>query len=413
MRYGLFYWRADSWLYFWRHRLLHFERRPAQHASPMDSHRHRNDRVCLFFYKSPLALGYRDWTCRSCIPDALKRFCVYTEIMKTLLLVLLLTLPAHAASSYQPADTIAIGGTGGWDYVTIDSVARRLYLAQATRVVVVDIDHGKIVGEISPTLGVHGVAVAPDLKRAYTSNGKENSISVVDLNTLKILGKISVGENPDAIVYDSGQKEIYAFNGKSKAVSIISADTGKVMATVALPGKPEFATVDPVAHRVFVDIEDQNEVIALDTLSHQIVATWHVSPGEEPSALSINVRRHLLFVGCGNQKMVVLDSVSGKVVSNYAIGKGVDATAFDPQLGLVFSSNREGTVTIAHEDSSHQFSPVQTLKTQMGARTMALDTKSHRIYLPAAEMKPPGPGEKRPSVVPGTLKLLVYTYADR
>ena len=315
---------------------------------------------------------------------------------------------AGVSSHYKTLKEIPIGGEGGWDYVSLDSTARKLYLSHATKVIVVDLEKGKISGEILDTPGVHGFAIAPELGRGFSSNGKENKVSIVDLKTLKTLSKISTGENPDAILYDPKQQEVYAFNGRSKSATIIQAKTGKIVATLPLPGKPEFAAVDPEARRVYVNIEDKSRVVAIDTVKHVIASNWSVAPGDTPSALSIDLKNHRLFIGCENLKMVMMDSTTGRVITSVPIEKGVDANAFDSASMMVFSSNGSGTVTVAHEQSPDSLQVIQTLKTEKGARTLALDPLTKNIYLPSAQFDPQSSGEHRPKIISGTQKLLVY-----
>jgi hypothetical protein len=324
---------------------------------------------------------------------------------------------AEKPPEYRFIKEIAVGGDTGWDYLSIDSAARRLYVTHGSHIVVLDMDSESPVGDIPDTPGVHGFAIAPDLGRGFSSNGAEAKVSIVELATLKTLGKIDTQEGPDAIVYEPGRKEVYAFNGRAHSATVIAAPTGKVVATVPLPGKPEFAAADPAANRVFVNIEDKSEIVAIDTAQHQVVNTWPIAPGESASGMAIDVAHHRLFIGCENKLMLMIDSTNGKVVASVPIGSGVDANAFDPELQLAFSSNGEGTLTIAHEDASRKLSVVQTVSTQRSARTMALDPKTHRVYLAAATLVPapepaPGAPRHRPATVPGSFKILVYGPAE-
>ena len=323
----------------------------------------------------------------------------------------------HADGPYQFLNAIAIGGEGGWDYLSIDAPARRLYVTHAAKIVVIDLDKDTVVGEIADTPGVHGFALAPELGRGFSSNGRENKASLVELPTLKTLAKVDTGENPDAILYEPGQKEVYTFNGRGKSATVFAAKTGQVVATIPLPGKPEFAVADPQANRVYCNIEDLNEVVAIDTQTHTVTAIWPLAPGEEPTGLAIDLAQHRLFVGCHNQQLITLDSTNGKVISSTPIGQGVDTVAFDTVTKLLFSSNGEGTVTVAHEDAPDKLTAVQTLVTERGARTMALDPATHKIYLAAAKFEPqppakPGESRKRPAIVSGTFKVLVYGLAQ-
>ena len=313
-----------------------------------------------------------------------------------------------ADGPYHLLKEIAVGGEGGWDYLSIDETNRRLYVSHATKVVVIDLDKEAVTGEVSDTPGVHGFALAPKLDRGFSSNGREAKASIVDLKTLKTLMKVDTGENPDAILYEPGQGEVYTFNGRGKSATVFEAKSAKVVATIALPGKPEFAVCDPKAGRVYCNIEDKNEVVAIDTKSHEVANAWPIAPGEEASGMAFDVAHHRLFLGCGNKLMVMMDSTNGKVVATLPIGQGVDANAFDPATQLAFSSNGEGTVTIAHEDAPEKLTLVQTLKTERGARTMALDPKTHKIYLASAKYEPSDTVKSRPKMISGSVKILVY-----
>jgi DNA-binding beta-propeller fold protein YncE len=329
-------------------------------------------------------------------------------------LIYLLTVAATVtgrAEAYHFVKEIPVGGEGGWDYLTVDPVGRRLYVSHGTKVVVIDIDKDTVSGEVADTPGVHGVAVATDLGRGFSSNGQENKASIIDLKTLQTLSKVETGKNPDGMLYETGQQEVYMFNGRGASATVIDAKSGKVAATIPLEGKPEFGAADPQAGRVYDNLEDKSEVVAIDTKSHQVVNRWPIAPGEEASGMAIDPQHHRLFLGCGNKKMVMVDSTNGKVVADVPIGQGVDANAFDPGTQLAFASCGDGTVTIAHEDSPEKLSVVQTLKTEPRARTMALDPKTHRIYLASAKFEAPSPDggqRQRPRVVPGSFKILIY-----
>jgi YVTN family beta-propeller protein len=319
--------------------------------------------------------------------------------------------------AYRFLSEIPIGGEGGWDILTIDPTANRLYLSHATKVVVVDLSKNAVVGEIADTPGVHGFLAVPEVQRGFSSNGKENKASVVDLKTLHTISKIETGESPDALVYDSKRGEVYIFNHRGNSVTIIDAKTSNVVATVSLGGGPEFAAIDSAADRVYVNIEDKSEVVAIDTIKHEVVAHWPLAPGEEPSGIAFDAAHHRLFSTCHNKMMTMLDTQSGKVVGTTAIGTGVDGAAFDDATQLVFAPCGEGVTNIVKEETPEKLRAVQTLKTERGARTMALDPKTHRIYLPSAKFEPapspsPGASPTRPRIVPNTLKLLVYTSGE-
>ena len=329
------------------------------------------------------------------------------------LLCAVLAPVGRADGPYHFIKEIPIGGEGGWDYLSVDPTARRLYVSHATEVVVIDIDKDAVVGEISDTPGVHGLAVASELERGFTSNGRENKVGFVDLASLKTRSKMDAGENPDAIIYVPERMEVYAFNGRSRSATVFEAVSGRTVATIPLSGKPEFAAADVPAGRVYNNLEDKSMVAVIDMKTHQVVAGWPIAPGEEASGMAIDLVNHRLFVGCHNKLMVMMDSTDGKVVATVPIGQGVDANAYDPQTHLAFASCGDGTVTVAKEESPDTLAVVQTLATERGARTMALDPKTHRIYLATAkyEAQPePAAGgpPQRPKMIPGTFKVLVY-----
>jgi DNA-binding beta-propeller fold protein YncE len=316
--------------------------------------------------------------------------------------------------SYHLLKEIPVGGEGGWDYLSVDSASHRLYVSHATKVVVIDTAADKVVGEVADTPGVHGFVAAPALGRGFSSNGRENKASIVDLKTLQTLSKVDTGQNPDAILFEPGRGEVYTFDGRGKSATVFEAATGKVVATIPVGGKPEFAQADPSVARVYCNIEDLNEVIAIDTKTHTIVNHWPIAPGEEASGLAIDLDHHRLVIGCSNAKMVFMDSATGKVTGSVDAGKGIDATSFDPGTQLAFASAGDGTVTIAHEDTPDKFTVIQTLATERGARTMTLDPATHKIYLASAQYEAPAPAPAgggrppRPKMIAGSFKILVY-----
>ena len=320
------------------------------------------------------------------------------------------TLALAAGSGYHVVTTYKIGGDGGWDYLTADSDARRLYISRATHVMVLDADSGKSVGDIPDTPGVHGIALAPELGRGFTSNGREGTVSIFDIKTLVVSNKVKVGENPDAILYDPATKRVFTFNGRSQDSSAIDAASGKVLATIKLDGKPEFAASDAKGE-VFVNIEDKSELVAIDADKMEVKAKWPLAPCEEPSGLSIDRKNRRLFAGCGNKMMAVVDADSGKVLATPPIGDGVDATTFDPETGLAFASCGEGVLTVVKEDSPGKFS-AENVPTQQGARTLALDFKTHNVFVVTAKFGPPpaatadNPHPRR-SIMPDSFVVLV------
>ncbi|HVN75556.1 MAG TPA: hypothetical protein VMT19_04510 [Thermoanaerobaculaceae bacterium] len=337
-----------------------------------------------------------------------------TRLVLTLLAVLVpLAATARAgAAGFHVARTIAIGGDGGWDYLTADAAAHRLYVSHATLVNVVDTETGALVGQIPDTQGVHGIALAPELGRGFVSDGRANTVTVFDLKTLAVLATVKVtGENPDAICYDAPTRRVFTFNGRTSNATAIDAATSQVVGTVTLPGKPEFAVSDGKG-RMFVNIEDKSLIVALDPKSLAVVATWPIAPCEEPSGLAIDREHRRLFTVGHNKLMAVVDADSGKVIAALPIGAGVDGAAFDAAEGLAFSSNGEGTLTVVHEDTPEKFTVVATVPTRRGARTIGLDEATHRVYLPTAEFGPTPPPtperpHPRPSIVPGSFVVLV------
>lgn len=328
------------------------------------------------------------------------------------LLVLSFAVSAIAAASgYHVVQTWKVGGDGGWDYLKIDSQARRLYISRATRVLVIDADSGKSVGEIPDTPGVHGIALAPEFRKGFTSNGRENTVNVFDLTTLKVLNKIKVGARPDAIIYDPATKRVFTFNAGSQDATAIDAAKGEVVGSIPLGGKPEFAASDSKG-TVFVNLEDKNQLFALDPDKLTVKQRWDLPGCEEPSGLAMDEKNRRLFVGCGNKKMPIVDADSGKILTTLPIGDGVDATAFDDATGLAFASCGEGVLTVVREDSPDKFSVVENVPTQKGARTMALDAKTHNAYTVTAKFGPPpaptaDQPHPRPSLIPDTFVVLV------
>jgi YVTN family beta-propeller protein len=338
-------------------------------------------------------------------------------VLAVLCLLALRDRTPAAEEPYKFLSEIAIGGEGGWDILTIDAAARRLYLSHATKVVVVDLTKNALAGEITDTPGVHGFVVVPELQRGFSTNGKEAKASVVDLKTLKTISKVDTGQGPDALVYEPRRGEVYVFNHRDNSATVIDAKSADVVSTIPLGGSPEFATVDRAAGRVYCNLEDKSEVVVIDTAKHEVVARWPLAPGEEPTGIALDAAHHRLFVGCHNKIMAMLDTETGKVVATGPIGAGVDGCAFDDATQFAFASCGDGTTTIAKAETPQKLTVVQTLKTEPRARTMALDSGTHRIYLPSAQFQPPPPASLgaspgRPTIVPNTLKLLVYGPAE-
>lgn len=319
---------------------------------------------------------------------------------------------AQPATGYQLLKRFVLGGEGGWDLLAYDDSSHRLYISRGTHVMVVDIDSGAIVGDLPNTPRVHGIAIAPEFVKGFTTNGGDGTVTIFDLKTLKPLASVKVGQNPDAILYDPASKRIFSFNAASKDVTAIDAKTGTIAGTLALGGQPELAVADEHG-KVFVNLEDKGAVVEFDARKLRIDATWSLAPGEGPTGIALDRKHHRLFAACANKLMAVLNTDTGKLVTTLPIGSGVDGADFDAELQLAFSSNGEGTLTVVHEDSPDKFSVVDNIATQRGARTLAVDQRGHRVLLVTAEFGPtPAPTadrpRPRPPMVPGTFTLLVY-----
>lgn len=320
---------------------------------------------------------------------------------------------AAAGSVYQVVKTYKLGGEGGWDYLTADPEARRLYISRATHVVVIDLDSGNSIGEIADTPGVHGIALAPDLGRGFVSNGHEGTVSIFDMKTLATIAKVKAGDNPDAILYDPFTRRVFTFNGHSHDSTAIDAAKGEVLGTIKLDGKPEFAVSDGNGE-IFANIEDKSELVAIDPSKLDVKSKWPLAPCEEPSGLAIDRRHRRLFAGCDNKMMAIVNADTGKVVATPAIGEGVDATRFDEETELAFASCGEGVLTVIREESPDKFSVLENVPTQPGARTMELDSKTHNVYLVTAKFGPPpaptaDDAHPRRSILPDTFVVLVLS----
>jgi DNA-binding beta-propeller fold protein YncE len=297
----------------------------------------------------------------------------------------LLAAPVFPQGRYAITKKIAIPGQGGWDYLTVDESARRLYVSHGTQVEVLDLDSKSVVGAVPNTAGVHGIAVAPELGRGFTSNGQASTVTIFDLKTLKKIGDAPTGKKPDAIIYDPATSQVFAFNGDSDSATVISAADGKVAGTIALGGGPEFAAADGKGY-VYNNLEDRSEVLKIDARKRTVEQRWPVAPCEAPSSMAMDRANHRLFIGCRSRIMAVIDSESGKVVATLPIGDHVDATAFDEDSRLIFFSNGEGTISVIHQDTPDKYSAVETVKTLPRAKTMALDPKTHQLFLSTAEV---------------------------
>jgi YVTN family beta-propeller protein len=288
------------------------------------------------------------------------------------------------AGGYSVIKKIPIPGTGSFDYLTVDAAARRLYVSHGTQVEVVDIDSLTPVGTIPKTPGVHGVALAPELGRGFVSNGQANTVTIFDLKTLQPIADVPTGQKPDGIIYDPATSRVFAFNGGSNSATVIDAATGKVAGTVDLGGGPEFAASDGKGY-VFDNLEDESQVVKINSRELKVEAHWPTAPCSSPSSMAMDLANRRLFLGCRSKVMAVVDADSGKVITTVPIGDHVDASAFDTETKLVFNSNGEGTISVIHQDSADKYSLVETVKTLPRAKTMALDPKTHRLFLSTVE----------------------------
>jgi DNA-binding beta-propeller fold protein YncE len=318
---------------------------------------------------------------------------------------------AAAEVSYTVDARIALNGEGGWDDLTVDGKAQRLYIARATRVAVVDLATAQGLAEIPDTPGVHGIALAPELNRGYISCGQSNVVKVFALDSRAIIASVATGDGPDAIVYEPITQRVFAFNGRGHSATVIDAHTNLVVATIALAGKPEFARADERGN-VFVNIEDTAELARIDAHTATLIARWPLNHCQEPSGLAIDAVHRRGFSTCGNETLAITNLDTGAAVASLPIGRGVDGAAFDPDSQTIFSSNGEGTLSIVRELTPDHYVTAQTLVTQRGARTMALDPTTHRLYLPTAQLTPPAPASAenphpRPVPVAGTFVVLV------
>lgn len=315
-------------------------------------------------------------------------------------------------SGYHVAKKYKLGGTGGWDYLAIDSAKHRLFISRGTHVMVVDVETGSVVGDIPGIQRSHGIALAPEFNKGFASDGS-GSVLVFDYTTLKTLDTVKTDKDCDGIIYDPGSKRVFSFNGDANTSTAIDASTGKVVGSIPLGGGPEFAAADGKGH-VFANLEDKSAMVKINSQTLKVEATWPLAPCESPSGLAIDAANERLVVGCHNKLMTFVDGNSGKVVGTVPIGQGVDANRFDPSTAYAFASCGDGTITVAHEDSPDKFSPVDTIATQRGARTMEVDPSTHTIYTVTAEFGPtpaatadnPRP---RPAMVPDTFTLLVIS----
>lgn len=319
-------------------------------------------------------------------------------------LMLFLQVKAQNKNEFKVVNTYHIASTGGWDYIAVNN--NKLYVSHGTQVNILDEKTGDSVGVIPNTTGVHGIAFDNDLNKGYTSNGRLNNVTVFDLTTNKILSQIATGENPDAIFYDPYTKTIITCNGRSNNLSVIDPVSEKVIATIAVGGKPEEATSDK--GKLYVNVEDKNEIVSINTNNYKVENRWSISPGDGPTGLKIDRKTQRLFAGC-DKLLVVIDATNGKIIDKIAIGEGCDGVEFDEKNNLIFTSNGEGNITVIKEKNADKFIVQETLTTKRGARTITLDEKRHTLFLPAADYESADPKDPkaRRKMVPGTFQVLV------
>lgn len=306
-------------------------------------------------------------------------------------------------SGYHVVNTFHIASAGGWDYLAVND--NKLYVSHGTQVNILDKQSGDSLGVIPNTTGVHGIAFISAANKGYTSNGRINNVTVFELSTGKVLSQIATGQNPDAIMYDAFSKKIITCNGRSNDLSIIDPSTEKVTATIAVGGKPETA-VSNGAGKLFVNIEDKNEIIEVNIQTNKVEERWSLSPAEGPTGLAYDAQTKRLFAGC-EKLLAILDATTGKIIDKITIGDGCDGVAFDNETKTIFTSNGEGTMTVIKEKSASNYQTAETVITKRGARTIAIDESTHTIYLPTAEFEPAKTQGERPAMKPGTFQVLV------
>lgn len=312
---------------------------------------------------------------------------------------------ALSQNNYKVVKTFHINSTGGWDYMAING--NKLYVSHGTQVNILDKKTGDSLGVIENTTGVHGIAFVPDINKGYTSNGRLNNVSVFDLKTDKVSGQISTGQNPDAIMYDKYSKKIITCNGKSNDLTVIDPESGGVVSTIAVGGKPETAVSDD-AGKWFVNIEDKNEVVEIDAKHFKVERHWSISAAEGPTGLAIDKKTKQLFAGC-DKLLVALDAITGKIISTLPIGDGSDGVVFDEATKTIFTSNGEDSITVIHENEHNAFKVLENVTTKPGARTIALDNATHKLYLPTADFEPLAANalkNERPKMISGSFQVL-------
>ncbi len=328
-------------------------------------------------------------------------------------MLLLIAVTASAQSEFHLIKKSVVGGEGGWDYLSVDEQNKKIYVSHSTQVEVLNADSHEKIGAVSNLQGVHGVLSVPKSGRGITTNGRSNSATIFDLNTLKPIVELPTGKNPDALLYDNFSDRVFIFNHSDVTVTVVDIAAGKVTGTVDVGGTALEAGASDEHGTIFVNLEDSHEIVSFDAKTLAVKSKWKIAPGEEPTGLAIDRKNHRLFAVCHNGLMMVIDSEKGNVVAQVPIGKRVDGVVFDQELKMAISSNGEGTLTVVKEVSPNEFKVVETVKTEVGARTIALDPKTHHVFVSTAQYgeTPPATAavpNPRPKVVPGTFMVLEY-----
>lgn len=334
--------------------------------------------------------------------------------MKRILFFLVIALVTTNCNSqtYELSKKISTSGNDGWDYLAVDDVAQHLFVSHGNMVNVIDLKSDKTIVTIPDTKGVHGIAVANDLNKAFISNGKDNSITVINLKTFQLIEKVKIaGVKPDAILYDQFSRKVFVYNAESNDATVLDANTNKVLKTIPLGGKPEFSVTNTKG-LIYVNIEDKNEIKTINASTLKVVNTWNIAPGEEPSGLAIDLVTNRLFSVCGNNLMIIVNAINGKIIKTLPIGSGCDGVVFDPKKNLIFSSNGEGTITVVKEGNANTFSVLETVKTQKGARTIVMNKTTNQLYLSTADFgAKPEPTVENPKpragILPNSFVVLV------
>jgi len=332
--------------------------------------------------------------------------------------VLIIALAFNCALGFSQNHYISrkinVSGDDGWDYLAVDNVNQHLFISHGNVVNVVDLKTDKTIATIPDTKGVHGIAIANDLNKAFITDGKDNAVTIVNLTTFALIEKVAIeGQKPDAVLYDQFSHKVFTYNAKTSDATVLDATTNKVVKTIPLGGKPEFSVTNGKG-LIYVNIEDKNQIKTIDATKLEVINTWSIAPGDEPSGLALDVETNRLFAVCGNNLMIIVDASNGKVIKTLPIGDGCDGVAFDADKKLAFSSNGIGNITVVQEENANAFKVVETITTQKGARTIALNKTTHELYLPTAEFgeKPQPTAENpkpRPGLKPNSFQILVVT----